>query len=302
MPFFKKLKRDLVYYPSAAFVRLVNIIPRSTAIFLGSVLGLTLHALLHRDRHKMFRHLTLAFGESLPDTDKRRIGRKFFVNSGRNLIEVARFKKHYEKEIRPLVTVEGLEHFDRAYKAGKGLIGVTGHIGNFELLAVHVAAMGYRIAVIGREMYDPRLNRLLVENREATGLTNIQTTDSPRKMMGWLKEGGAVGVLIDTDSFRVRSMFVPFFGRLSNTPVGQSAVGLRVGAAFLPMACVRTAGNRYRIIIKPAIDYEPTGDNDRDIYEITLRCTQALEEIIRQYPDQWIWIHNRWHTRPENRA
>jgi KDO2-lipid IV(A) lauroyltransferase len=298
MSVLKEIKRSGVYYLVRGFVTLVNAIPRLPAVFLCGWAGLILYALLPRDRHKIHRHLTLVFKDELSDYQKTAIGRNFFVNSGRNLVDVVRFKKYYRSEIKPLVTVEGLEHFDRAYKAGKGVFGVTGHIGNFELLAAYLSDLGYRCAVIGREMYDRRLDRLLVENREAIGLMNIPTTDSPRKLMEWLKKGGAVGVLIDTDSFRVRGMFIPVFGRLSNTPVGQTAIGLRVGAAFVPMACVRMPGNRYKVIIRPEIRHESTGDDDKDIFEVTRRCTQALEEIIRRYPDQWIWIHNRWHSRP----
>jgi KDO2-lipid IV(A) lauroyltransferase len=250
----------------------------------------------------MNRHLTLVYRDRLTRPQKTAIGRAFFVNSGKNLVDIARFKNRFHTEIRPLVTPEGLEHFDRAYKAGKGVIGVTGHIGNFELLAVYVASLGYDIAVIGREMYDTRINRLLVESRETHGLTNIATTDSPRRAVSWLNQGKVLGVLIDTDSIRVRSMFIPAFGRLSNTPVGQTILGLRTGAAFVPLACVRTDDNRYRLIAKPQVSYVTSGDDDRDVYEVTRRCTEALEEIIDQYKDQWIWLHNRWHTRPRGTA
>ena len=109
-----------------------------------------------------------------------------------------------------------------------------------------------------------------------------------------------MGVLIDTDSMRVKSAFIPAFGRLSWTPIGQSILGLKTGAAFVPMACVRI-GKRYKIIIKPEIVIESTGDFDKDVYNVTKKCTEALEEIINEYKDQWIWIHNRWHTRPEDK-
>ncbi|MGD8922675.1 MAG: hypothetical protein PVH24_05455 [Candidatus Zixiibacteriota bacterium] len=295
----KKIRHTLTYSVARGFIAFVNVIPRSLAVFLGAWVGLTLWAVLPRERHRALRHLSLVYRQSLSDAEKRGIARRFFINSGKNLADVARFQKHYETELRQLVEVDGLEHFDRAYRAGKGMFGVTGHIGNFELLAVHMAGMGYDIAVIGREMYDTRLDRMLVGNREALGLTNISTEESPKRLISWLREGKAVGVLMDTDSIRVRSMFVPAFGRLSNTPVGQTLLGLRVGAAFLPMACIRVPGDRYRIIVKPPIEYQLTGDDERDVYEVTRRCTRALEEIIDRYRDQWIWIHNRWHTRPE---
>jgi KDO2-lipid IV(A) lauroyltransferase len=194
---------------------------------------------------------------------------------------------------------EGLEFFDRAYKKCDGLIGVTGHIGNFELLAVHIQSLGYNIAVIGRELYDKKIDKLLIENREAMGLTNISTSDSPKVILKWLKSGHALGVLMDNDSFRVRSMFVPFFGRMANTPVGQSVLGLKTGAAFIPMACIRTEKNRYKIIIKPEVIISRTDDFVSDVLEMTRLCSLEIEAIIREYPDQWAWVHNRWHTRKQ---
>ena len=193
-----------------------------------------------------------------------------------------------------------MEYFDAAYRRGKGVIGVTGHIGNFELLAAYVQGLGHEVAVIGRELYHPGLNRLLVENREAVGLTNITTTESPKRALEWLRKGRVLGVLIDTDSSRVRGMFVPMFGRWSNTPVGQTVLGLRAGAAFLPIACLRTENNRYRVIIRPPVEVERSGDFEADVYNVTLKCTRALEKIIGDHRDQWIWLHNRWRTQRQH--
>ena len=175
---------------------------------------------------------------------------------------------------------------------------ITGHIGNFELTAIHLANIGYKVGAIARELYDKRLNRLLENNREALNVRMVDTKESPLKIVRLLKKGYAIGVLIDTDSMRVRSIFVPAFGRLSNTPVGQSVLGLRTGAAFVPLACVRI-GKKYKLIIKPEVTIERTDDFDKDLYNITKRCTEELEKIITEYKDQWIWLHDRWLTKPE---
>jgi len=296
----KKIKRDAVYFLTRSTFFLFNVIPRKLAVFIGACLGLVAWAVLPKDQHQIFRHLSLVFGDNLTPSQKHNIARSFFVNSGKNLADIGRFKKHYKTEIKPLVSIEGLDEFNAAYKKGKGVLGITGHIGNFELMAVHLASLGYRIAVIGREIYDARLDSILVSNRTALGITNFSTTESPRNILRWLKTGGVLGVLIDTDSFRVRGMFMPFFGRLANTPVGQSLLGLRAGAAFLPTACLRTDDNHYRIVIKPEVHVQPSGNAEKDAYRITLECTKVLEEIIEENKSQWIWLHNRWHTRPQN--
>ncbi|MDH4035565.1 MAG: lysophospholipid acyltransferase family protein, partial [candidate division Zixibacteria bacterium] len=244
----------------------------------------------------------MVYDDRLTDSECRSIGRGFFVKSGKNLVDLLRCPKHYHTEIAPLIDVEGLDHFDRAYKRGHGVIGVTGHIGHFELLAIYFAQIGYKASAIGREMYDPKLDELLEARRRANGVTIFATTDSPRGILKWLRDGGVLGVLMDVDSIRVRSEFVPFFGRPALTPVGQTIVGLKTGAAFVPVACVRTENNRYKIVVKPEIPVAPSGDFDRDVITVTAACNRALEPIIDQYRDQWIWLKNRWLTQPSEKT
>ena len=294
---FKKIRRSLVYHFAVSAFTFMNRIPRRMAVYLGGWVGLACWWLLPKERYRANRHLKLVFGDRFSPRERARIYRQFSVNSGRNLVDIIRLRKHFDIEIKPLVDSEGMEHFEAAYARGQGLMGITGHIGNFELLAAWLASQGYKIAVIGRKLYEPHLNELLVRNREATGLTNIYTTDSPRRGLEWLRKGGVLGVLIDTDSHRVRSEFVPAFGRWSYTPVGQSLLGLKTGSAFVPAACLRKPDGRYLVTVRPEIKIEPSGDKDRDAAEMTSRCTQALEKIIADHLDQWPWHHNRWRTR-----
>jgi KDO2-lipid IV(A) lauroyltransferase len=294
----KKIKNNLVYWFAVSVIRLFNIIPRNMALFFGAVLGWAAFILIRKDRLKAQRHLALIYGNKLSPAERQLISRDVFINFGRNIADVVRFRKYYRSQIKSLVDIEGQGYFDDVYRRGKGVVAVTGHIGNFELLAVFFAEQGYKTAVIGRELYDSRLDRLLVDNRVSMELVNIDTQDSPRKILKVLKDGYAVGVLMDTDSMRVRSEFIPAFGRLSYTPVGQTILGLRAGAGFVPMACIRD-GTKYKVIVRPEIVVKRTGDLDKDVYNITRKCTEALEKIIDEYKDQWIWIHNRWLTEPK---
>ncbi len=294
----KKIRHELTYRFALLFIRIFNTIPRDLAVFIGASLGLAASMVLRKDMHKARRHLSLAYRNGVRGGWDEAIARGMFINFGKNLTDILRFKRHLERDLMPHIEVEGIEHFEKVYNRGKGMIAVTGHLGNFELLAAWSAASGYKTAAIGRELYEKRLDRLLVENRESTGVVNVATDDSPRKIVKLLRDGYALGVLIDTDSFRVRSKLIPVFGRLSNTPVGQSVLGLKTGAGFVPIACVRN-GKKYKIIIKPEQTVKRTDNFEKDLYNITEKCTKALEEIITEYKDQWIWLHNRWHTRPE---
>ncbi|RKX25793.1 MAG: hypothetical protein DRP47_09205 [Candidatus Zixiibacteriota bacterium] len=295
----KKLKRGTIYYLAKLVIAILNFVSRRFAQAIGAWIGLLAWRLSNRDRHRINRHLFIVYGDKLTASDRIRIGRDFFINSGKNLADVVRFRKHPPDKLKHLVTIEGLDHYHAALRKGKGIVGITGHIGNFEFLAAYMSSQGYKIAAIAREMYDRRFDKLLVANREMVGLTNFSTTESPRKLLRWLADNGTLGVLIDTDSHRVRGDFITWFGRPAYTPIGQTLIGLKAGAAFVPMVCVRTDEDRYHIIIRPEINILPTGNTDKDTRNVTQTCVWELEKIIDQYRSQWIWMHNRWHTRPE---
>ncbi len=295
----KRLRRATVYYGLRFLIGIVNVLPRGMVIWLGEGLGRLLYAALPKQRQMIRHNLTIAFGDSLGEHESSAIGRRFFANAGASLIDVVRLPRHYQRDLAQRIEVDGREHWDRACATGRGVIGITGHLGNWELLAAHVRTFGHPIGVIGRELYQKRLDDLLIANRSTMGLENFATTDSPKRLISWLRTGNALGVLIDNDSHRVRSMMVPFFGRLANTPVGQSVLAIKLDCVVLPMACVRITGNRYRLIIQPPIPVERTDDTDYDIWRLTAHCTAALETLIREYKDQWAWIHDRWHTPPE---
>jgi KDO2-lipid IV(A) lauroyltransferase len=297
------IRRTLVYWTARSFYQVFNFIPRKLAVFLGGWIGLAGWKIITKDQRLIFRHLRLCYDGSMSAPEKVKIGQRFFINSGRNIADMLRFEKHFDSEISGLITVEGLEHFDRAYKRGKGVFGITGHLGNWELLAVYLAKLGYKIGVISRPLADNNLNKLLVTNRAKLGITNFYASDSPIGVVKWLKSGGAVGVLIDTDSSRVKGEFIPVFDRLAKVPVGQTVIAVELGAALIPMACIRTPDNHYRVIIRPEIPINITSDIRKDIYRATQSSSHELEKLIRQYPDQWIWMHNRWRSSPEeNRA
>lgn len=280
-----------------ALVWIVRKLPRRAAHALGAWGGLLAWSVSVRDRWRIDRHLSFVYGDAMTTVERSALGKRFFIHSGRNLIDVARIASHLHSELLPRIEFVDFHHWENAMKRGKGVIGLTGHLGNFELLAASVHAKTGQVAVIGRELSNLHLNQLMLSSRASAGLVNFLTTDSPRKLIRWLRSGGAIGVLIDTDSHRVRSELLPFMGRLSNTPIGHAAIALATGAAIVPTACVRSGVDSYQVVVRPALQFVPTGDRERDIRELTRLCNVALEELVLSYPDQWIWLHNRWHTR-----
>ncbi|KPL15913.1 MAG: hypothetical protein AMS26_06400 [Bacteroides sp. SM23_62] len=245
------------------------------------------------------KNLSFALGKEFDQKRIKKISLEVFENIGKNAADVFRLKRYNWEKMKRMVKSKGLEYFDHAYKKGNGLIGLTGHIGNFELLAAYLSLKGYKISVVGREVYDPKLDKLLVESRERMGLEYISSTDDVRRIISSLHQGKAVGILADQDSRRVKGVFVDFFGRKAKTPIGPALIHLKYGSPLIPIAILRSGKYNYRIIVKKPIAFEPTGEREKDLVKITQLYTRELEVIIRENPSQWVWMHKRWKSRPD---
>lgn len=293
----KRIKNWFIFRLITSLIFLLNILPRNSAIALGGFLGKLAYIIIGEARRKTQHNLKLAFGGELYEKKLKRLAGQVFVNVGKNVADAVRLKKMKWEEIQRITKIDGLEYFDESYKKGKGVIALTGHIGNFELLAAWFSLKGYKVSVIGRELYDPRLDDLLVKSRQNVGLENIPSSASVKHVIKALRSGRALGVLADQDSTRVRGVFVNFFGMPARTPVGPVLLAYKTGAPIVPMAIVRE-DNNYKIIVKPSIELIFSENREKDIIDVTQKCTQVLESIIKEYPDQWLWMHDRWKSRP----
>ncbi|MFH1334891.1 MAG: lysophospholipid acyltransferase family protein [Candidatus Zixiibacteriota bacterium] len=295
----KRLKNWFLFRLITAIISLLNFLPRNYAIDLAGLLGKLSYFLITPARRKTKENLKLAFGREISENRLKEIACQAFVNLGKNVADAVRLKKTRWKDVEKITEIEGLEYFDTAYRAGKGVIGFTGHIGNFELMAAYFSLRGYKLSVIGREVYDPRLDRLLVKNRESVGLKNIPSSAGAKPLLKVLRKGEFLGILADQDSSRVRGVFINFFGRPARTPVGPVLLAYKTGSPIVPMAIVRKEKNRYKIIVRSPVKLACSDNREKDITDTLQKCTDALESIIRHYPDQWLWMHDRWKSKPE---
>jgi KDO2-lipid IV(A) lauroyltransferase len=180
------------------------------------------------------------------------------------------------------------------------VIFVTGHIGNWELLAALVARRGYDASVVATPVYDERLDQRLVAARAVHGVETIRrgSASAARQLLSSLRRNAVLGMLIDQDT-DVDGAFVPFFGRLAHTPVGAAALALRTDARVICGFLVREGASRHRLVLQGPVELVRTGDSDHDVVENTARLTEMIERHIRAHPDQWIWFHRRWKRRPD---
>lgn len=293
----KKVKNHLIYIAVASFVKLLRTLPESIAAKSMAALGRLGFRLAKGERKKTTRHLQIALGSTKTPTEIQQLALRVFENLGSNGSAAIRTLKYLQQGIDKRVHIIGAEYLDAALAKGKGVLGITGHIGCWELMAAALAKNGYPLAVVGKPLYDERLNRILVQQREKSGLINLSRDGAARRMMQWMRGGKMLGVLIDQDT-DVESEFVDVMGRQARTPIAPMLLAQRVGAAIVPMATYRQPDGRHVIDIRPEIELVPdNGTRETRRANLTL-CSKAIEAFILEHPEQWVWMHERWKTPP----
>ena len=289
-----RFEHALAWLVLAALERL----PRWLARALAVSLMMTAWLLVGRFRRIAFRNLALA----MPDTDpaeRRRIARRVFVNLGRMLAEFAHFPHYTRQNVERVIAYDGYENFAAAAARGKGVLYLTGHVGAWELGAFAQSVYGHPLHVVIRALDNPLLNTLVNHRRTLAGNRIIEKRDFLRGILEALHNNEAVGILMDQNSSEQEGVFVEFFGVPACTTTGLARIALKTGAAVVPaFAFWDPARRRYRLRFDPALELVRSGDTQQDVADDTQLFTRVLEEHIRRLPDQWLWIHRRWKTRP----
>ena len=268
---------------------------------LGSGLGALLYIALKKRRQIALENLQIVFGDEMSTDEQVLICRKSFQQIGKTAIEFLRFPKLTFENIWEEVTVEGKAHLIHALNQGKGAIVFLPHFGNWELLAlVYGALIPDRAKAIAFPLKNRYLNALVSQYRERLSLKLITRRRAVRETLRALKENFAVGFFADQNAGR-EGVFVDFFGKPASAVRGPATLALKTGAPLLLSMDIRQPDDRHHILITPAIDLEISGDLEQDVQTNTARILKILETYIRQYPDQWLWTHNRWKTQPDPR-
>ncbi|MCK4236514.1 MAG: lysophospholipid acyltransferase family protein, partial [Candidatus Krumholzibacteria bacterium] len=226
------------------------------------------------------------------------IAKGSFSALGKNAFDALRLTYLPCEKVLELCTVDGEENLQKAYEDGRGVIALTGQIGCWELCVVYFSEKGYKFSAIARDLHDERLNDVLVAMRKRHGVVSIPRGSSAVAGYKVLKRGEILAMLIDQD-IDVDGTFVSFFGIPTHTPRGAAAFALRSGASIVPMAVHMQPGGKHCITVLPRLEFPPDALTEQErIDELTLRCSKALERLIRHYPQQWVWLHDRWRRSP----
>jgi len=292
-----KFHRKILYAGLRVLIAVARVVPRRALLRCASAAGSGVFRLLRKEREKTLRNLRSVFAAEKTEQDIVRIGCAVFVNLAKNLAEWILLDRMTEGELGRLVEIRGREHIEGVLARGKGVLVLTAHIGNWEFLAAYVALFIRHGGVIGRKVYVEAYDRLLVEMRRKKRVETFYSTDSPKRILQMLKANCVIGVLPDQDVGYLNGVFVDFMGRPAYTPTGPVALALASGADIVPAFLIRQPDDRYVIHVEPPVGIAASGDKKSDLLEYTARWSGVCEKYIRAYPEQWVWMHNRWKTK-----
>lgn len=289
----KRMRQWLVRTLFQGMLGAMRVLPWRPARALGTGMGSAAYRLSPRYRRMADKNLQIAYGSALSAWERRRLTRRVFQNFARaTLIEFLKVPFLTSTEVRAMVPMESLAPMQAALARGKGVIVVSAHLGNWELLARRIAMEGISIKVVTRQSPDPAFNAITNSLRENAGYTVHPRGSSPRGLLKHLRDNGVVAILADQKADD--GVYVPFFGQPAGTVAGPAVLALKTGAALLPLFAPRRPNGTFATLFLPEVDTTATGDTTADVTRIMGDVTAAIESAVRQYPDQWLWLHDRW--------
>ena len=293
------MKEWIEYAAVWVILKGLGVLPQPLARSFASGMMRIFYALLPRLRKTAEVNLRIAFPE-WSDDQRKKVVRGMLRNLGWMAAEFVRLPKYTKENIEQILVLDGHENFLEGQRRGKGVLYLTGHIGAWELSSFAHALYGFPLHYMARRIDNHRIDALVNSYRRLTGNRPIFKNESARVMLKVLKEAGTVGILADQNTMPGEAVFVDFFGKQASTTTGIARVALHTDAAVVPGYAVWDESlGKYRLRFEPPVELIRTGDMERDVVENTQKFTKVIEHIIRKYPDQWVWVHGRWNTRPK---
>jgi KDO2-lipid IV(A) lauroyltransferase len=291
------LRYRLEYALAWVLIKLVGVLPRPLARAAGISIAWTVYALHGKLRRVGLRNIELAFPEKSL-AERKKILRGVFTSLGRQVAEVCLFPKYTSENVSKNVVYEGFENFERAVARGKGVLFLTGHLGAWELSAFAHSLYGHPLSIVMRPLDNPYLDRLTRRYRTMHGNKAVDK-DFARGLIAAMRKGETVGVLMDTNMIASQGVFADFFGISACTASGMARVALKTDAAVVPGFTVWDPQlKKYRLRFDPPVSLVRSKNREADVIANTQLFTKVIEDYIRRYPEQWLWVHRRWKTRP----
>lgn len=296
------MKQWIEYAAVWTILKALGLLPRGVARKTAAAVASILFASLPKLRRTAEFNLRLAFPE-WDDQRRQAVLRAMVRNLGWMAAEFAHFPDYTSQNISDVLILDGHDNFLEGQRRGKGVLYLTGHIGAWELSSFAHALYGFPLHFMARPLDNTRVDALVNRYRCLSGNRPIFKNESARTLLKILKEAGTVGILADQNTMPEEGVFVDFFGKSACTTTGIARVALHTDAAVVPgYAIWDESVGKYRLRFEPPVELQRTGDTERDVFVNTQKFAKVIEEVIRRYPEQWVWIHARWKTRPKGES
>ncbi|MBW2056311.1 MAG: lysophospholipid acyltransferase family protein [Deltaproteobacteria bacterium] len=288
------MRSFLVYLLLRVLTFVVDILPLEFALRTGRCLGGWAFRVVRNRRRVALDNLRTAFGAEKSPGELEAIARETFRNLGMTLVEFLRMPRLGMDYVRRYVRLEGRQHLDQALADGKGVIALTFHFGNWEMPGLGASLFGYPIVALAQRIHNPWIDRYVRRTREAAGVTILPKRQVSRQVISHLRQGKIVAIFVDQRERTKSQVKVDFFGKKAPTTPSPVVFSLRTGAPMIPIFTIRENNSHHRVTIGRPLVPVTTGDMDKDLETNTAIYTEILENMVRQHPDQYFWLHHRW--------
>ena len=300
----KQIRRGIKYpilvFFIKAFILVFGMFSRPFILSICRGFGKIAFILVKGERNKTIKNLTLIYGAEKSAQEIYQMARQVFVHQALNFGDYIH-TLHYttREQFSQIVEIKGEAHLKAAYEEGNGVLCLMSHAGSWEFSAIMPPVLGYSTSALSRPMPNPRIDELIVGYRQKRGMKNIARINAYPKLIKALRSGDCLIILIDQDT-TVKGVFIDFLGHPAYTPIGAARLAMDSQAPVLPMFMRRLPNNKHQFTILPPIPWKNTGDVQNDLLENTTAYTNAIESAILEDPEQWVWMHERWKTTPED--
>lgn len=296
-PVLKSLKNFLIFLFAKAGFLFALILPRSFGLWLFGSLGETVFLFPNREKTRTLDHLHLVFGKEWTEHRIQNTARAVYRSLGKNMFDAIKLSHAPEAVFNRLVKYDDLSGFQKSFDLRRGMIVITAHVGCFEMLLHFFARHGFKSLTVGKRSFDLRLDRLIRSIRSGEDIEYMDRSESPRKIVRWLKDGNAFGVLIDQDT-KVEGVFAPFLGIPAYTPSAPVRMAMHFKVPAIVATTVRLPDNTHYVFLSEVLQFVDTGDFEKDLVANVSLANDLIGKTIMKFPDQWVWMHRRWKTNP----
>jgi KDO2-lipid IV(A) lauroyltransferase len=293
----KFIRNTLLFLFAKLAFDLALVLPRSLGLWLFGTIGRISFLFPNREKTNTLNHLRFIFGGSWNENKIRKTGRGVYSALGKNMFDAVKLSRSSERTFNAIVKYDDLGRFKKAFDQGRGVFVITAHVGCFEMLLHFFARHGFKSFAIGRKSLDPRLDGLIRAIRSGKDIDYMDRDDSARKVVRYLKEGRAFGVLIDQDIL-VEGIFGTFLGKTAFTASGPIKLAMRLKVPAFVVTTDRQSDNTHHVYFSRQLEFRDTGDEMTDLKAAIQTANDLICETIRKFPEQWVWMHRRWRQQP----